>query len=164
VWGIAAWSGFGHDAEAMKARRDVKVEHLRDVRLFDGCSDEELEQIARMADEIAVPSGYVLVYEGDWGNEVFVVAEGEAEVTAGGRMLALLDAGAVIGELAVLNPAPRTATVVAASPMRLFVFEDHAFESVLAEHPAIARRTMTDVAARFQGQALQLADDRERAV
>jgi CRP-like cAMP-binding protein len=148
----------------MKARRDVKVEHLREVQLFDGCSDEELERIARMADEVAVPAGYVLVYEGDWGHEVFVIAEGEAEVTAGGRMLALLDAGAVIGELAVLNPAPRTATVVAASPMRFLVFEDNAFESLLTEFPAIARRTMTDVAARFQGQALDLAEDRQRMV
>jgi CRP-like cAMP-binding protein len=148
----------------MKARRDVKVEHLREVRLFEGCSDDELERIARMADEIAVPAGYVLVYEGDWGHEVFVVAEGEAEVTAGGRMLALLDVGAVIGELAVLNPAPRTATVVAASPMRFFVFEDNAFESLLTEFPAIARRTMTDVAARFQGQALDLAEDHQRVV
>jgi len=145
----------------MKARRDVKVEHLREVRLFDGCSDEQLERIARMADEVAVPAGYVLVYEGDWGHEVFVVAEGEAEVTAGGRMLALLDAGAVIGELAVLNPAPRTATVVAASPLRFFVFEDQAFEAMLNEFPVIARRTMTDVAARFQGQSLELTEDRE---
>ncbi|MEY2423226.1 MAG: hypothetical protein QOI95_3293 [Acidimicrobiaceae bacterium] len=148
----------------MKARRDVKVEHLREVHLFDGCSDEELERIARMADEVAVPAGYVLVYEGDWGHEVFVVAEGEAEVTAGGRMLALLDTGSVIGELAVLNPAPRTATVVAASPMRFFVFDDVAFESILTDFPAIARRTMTDVAARFQGQALGLVEDRERVV
>jgi CRP-like cAMP-binding protein len=147
---------------AMKARRDVKVEHLREVRLFDGCSDEQLERIARMADEVAVPAGYVLVYEGDWGHEVFVVAEGEAEVTAGGRILALLDVGAVIGELAVLNPAPRTATVVAASPMRFFVFDDQAFEALLNEFPVIARRTMTDVAARFQGQSRDLAEDREQ--
>ena len=148
----------------MKARRDVKVEHLRGVRLFDGCSDEQLEQIARLADEIAVPAGYVLVYEGDWGHEVFVVAEGSAEVTAGGRMLALLDEGAVIGELAVLNPGPRTATVVAASPMRFFVFDEGAFEMLLQDYPVIARRTMTDVAARFQGQSLELADERERVV
>jgi CRP-like cAMP-binding protein len=145
----------------MKARRDVKGTHLRELRLFDGCSDEQLERIALMADEIAVPAGYVLVYEGDWGHEVFVVAEGEAEVTAGGRMLALLDSGAVIGELAVLNPAPRTATVVAASPMRLLVFNDDGFEELLEEFPGIARKTMSDVAARFQGQARDLAEGRE---
>ena len=145
----------------MKARRDVNPTHLREVRLFDGCTDEQLENIARLADEIAVPVGYVLVYEGDWGHEVFVVAEGEAEVTAGGRMLALLDQGSVVGELAVLNPAPRTATVVAASPMRLLVFNDQAFEELLEEFPVIARRTMTDIAARSQGQALDLAEGRD---
>jgi len=144
----------------MKARRDVNPTHLREVRLFDGCTDEQLANIAQLADEIAVPAGYVLVYEGDWGHEVFVVAEGEAEVTAGGRMLALLDQGSVVGELAVLNPAPRTATVVAASPMRLLVFNDDAFEELLEEFPGIARRTMTDIAARSQGQALDLAEGR----
>ena len=70
----------------------------------------------------------------------------------------------MIGELAVLNPGPRTATVVAASPMRFFVFDDTSFEALLQDHPVIARRTMTDVAARFQGQSLELADERERVI
>jgi CRP-like cAMP-binding protein len=145
----------------MKARRDVKVEHLREVLLFDGCSDEELQRIAQSADEVAVPAGYVLVYEGDWGNEVFVVAEGVAIVTAGGRILAELGGGAVIGELAVLNPAPRTATVTASTSMRFFVFERDAFEALLVDLPLVARRMMTGVASRFQN-AVDLNDDGER--
>lgn len=140
----------------MKARRDVKVEHLREVLLFEGSSDEELRRIAHMADEIAVPAGYVLVYEGDWGHEVFVVADGEARVTAGGRTLAVLGASAVIGELAVLNPAPRTATVTASTAMRFFVFDRDSFEALLEEFPLIARRTMGNVAARFQAQSEEL--------
>jgi CRP-like cAMP-binding protein len=134
----------------MKARRDVKVEHLREVLLFDGCSDEELQRIAQSADEVAVPAGYVLVYEGDWGNEVFVVAEGSALVTAGGKTLAELGGGAVIGELAVLNPAPRTATVTAATAMRFFVFDRESFEVLLTALPLVARRMMSGVASRFQ--------------
>lgn len=145
----------------MKARRDVKVEHLREVLLFDGCSDEELQRIAQSADEVAVPAGYVLVYEGDWGNEVFVVAEGVARVTAGGRTLAELGGGAVIGELAVLNPAPRTATVTASTPMRFFVFDRDAFEALLVELPLVARRMMTGVASRFQN-TVDLNDNEER--
>jgi CRP-like cAMP-binding protein len=148
----------------MKARRDVKVEHLREVLLFDGCSDDELLRIAHMADEIAVPAGYVLVYEGDWGNEVFVVAEGEARVTAGGRTLAVLGPSAVIGELAVLNPAPRTATVTASTSMRFFVFDRESFEALLEEFPVIGRRTMGNVAARFQLQSEELAGSGEGAV
>jgi len=143
----------------MKARRDVKVEHVREVLLFDGCSDEELRRIARMADEIAVPAGYVLVYEGDWGHDVFVVAEGEARVTVNGRTLAVLGVGSVIGELAVLSPAPRSATVTAATPMRFFVFYADAFEALLTEHPVIARRLMGGVAHKAQGMVRDLADD-----
>ena len=148
----------------MKARRDVKVDHLREVLLFEGCSDAELGQIAQVADEIAVPAGYVLVYEGDWGNEVFVVADGTAKVTASGRTLADLAVGSVIGELAVLNPAPRTATVVASTAMRFFVFDRDAFEALLEEFPIIARRTMTEVAGRFQKQSEDLADADKRVV
>jgi CRP-like cAMP-binding protein len=141
----------------MKARRDVKVEHLREALLLDGSSDEELRRIAQMADEIAVPAGYVLVYEGDWGNDVFVVADGEARVTAGGRTLAVLGASAVIGEVADLNPAPRTATVTALTSMRFFVFDRESFEALLAAFPLIARRTMSDAAARLQSQSVELA-------
>ncbi len=146
----------------MKARRDVKVDHLREVLLFEGCSDDDLSQIAHVADEIAVPAGYVLVYEGDWGNEVFVVADGAAKVTAGGRTLADLAVGSVVGELAVLNPAPRTATVVASTSMRLFVFDRDAFEALLEQFPLIARRTMAEVAGRFQQQSTDLADADKR--
>jgi CRP-like cAMP-binding protein len=141
----------------MKARRDVSVERLREVLLFDGCSPDELQRIAQLADEIAVPAGYVLVYEGDWGSEVFVVAEGQARVTASGRTLAVLGVGAVVGELAVLNPAPRTATVTASTPMRLFVFDRQAFDTVLDESSLIARRTMSAVAHRFQTQIDELS-------
>jgi hypothetical protein len=48
--------------------------------------------------------------------------------------------------------------------MRFFVFDDEAFQSILREFPAIARRTMTDIAARFQGQSRDLAEDRERVL
>ena len=139
----------------------MKVEHLRGVLLFDGCSDDELGRIAQIADEIAVPAGYVVVYEGDWGDEVFVVADGEARVTAGGRTLAVLSASAVIGELAALHPAPRTATVVAATPMRFFVFDLNAFEALLDEFPVIARRTLEGLAARLQQQTIDLVAEPE---
>jgi len=132
-----------HDAEVMKARRDVKVEHLRQLLLFAGCDDIELRRIARMADEIAVPSGYVLVYEGDWRDEVFVVADGDAEVTVDGRTLTTIGASAVIGDLRLLEPAPPSATVTAATPMRFFVFERESFEALLDELPLIARRVMS---------------------
>ena len=70
-----------------KAKRDVKVDHLRKLPLFDGLSDQQLARVAGLADEVAVPPGYVLVHEGAFGHEVFVLAEGEAEVAAEGGSL-----------------------------------------------------------------------------
>jgi CRP/FNR family transcriptional regulator len=148
----------------MKARRDVKVEHLREALLLNGSSDDALRRIAQMADEIAVPAGYVLVYEGDWGNEVFVVADGEARVTAGGRTLAVLGASAVIGELPLFNPSPRTATVTASTPMRFFVFDSDSFDVVLEEFPLIARRMVSNLAGWFESQSGELAGSRGDAV
>ena len=148
----------------MKARRDVKVEHLREALLLEGSSDDALRRIAQMADEIAVPAGYVLVYEGDWGDEVFVVADGEARVTAGGRTLAVLGASAVIGEIAVLDPAPRTATVTALTSMRCFVLNRDAFDALLDEFPLIARRMVSNLAGWFESQAGELAGSRGDAV
>ncbi len=147
----------------VKARRDVRIDHLREVLLFEGCTDDQLREIASRADEIAVPAGYVLVYEGDWGHEVFVVADGSARVTVGGRAVAELGPGSVIGELAVLNPGPRTATVTASTSMRFFVFDQDAFEELLERHTLVARRTMAEVAGRFQRQAADLLDVEQSA-
>lgn len=134
----------------MKARRDVKPEQLASLLLFDGCSAEELGPVAHAVDEVAVPAGYVLAYEGDWGHEVFIVAEGLARVTASGRTLAVTGPNSVIGELAVLNPGPRIATVVAETPMRLLVFEADAFDALLAHSPVVARRVLAQLAGRMQ--------------
>jgi CRP/FNR family transcriptional regulator, cyclic AMP receptor protein len=142
-------------AHGMKQKRDVKVERLRGVGLFAGCSDQQLGKIAQLADEIAVPKDYVLVYEGDYGDEVFVIAEGEAEVTNGSRKAAALGPGSVVGELAVLDSGPRSATVTASSAMRFFVFERRAFAALLEDFPIIARRMMSGMAQRLretQGQ------------
>jgi CRP-like cAMP-binding protein len=142
-------------ANGMKQKRDVKVERLRGVPLFAGCNDQELGRIAQLADEVAVPKGYVLVYEGDFGDEVFVIAEGEAEVTNAGQRAAGLGPGSVVGELAVLDPGPRSATVTASSAMQFFVFERRAFAALLEDFPIIARRMMAGMAHRLratQGQ------------
>ncbi len=138
------------DAHPMKAKRDVRVEHLRRVPLFEGCSDADLARIARASDEIAVPTGYVLVHEGDWGEEAFVIADGEAEVAVDGRQLAVLGPGSVVGEMAVLDGGPRTATVAAVTPLRLFAFDSSVFTTLLDNVPLVARRVLSGMSHRLR--------------
>jgi CRP-like cAMP-binding protein len=134
----------------MKAKRDVKVDHLRGIPLLAGCDDRALRRIASLADEIAVPSGYVLVHEGDWGREVFIIEDGVAEVAVDGRQQAVLGPGSFVGKMAVLDQGRRSASVAAVTPLRLLVLESRAFLAVLEDNPSISRRLMAGLSHRLR--------------
>ena len=72
-----------YDASAL--RRDAKVDLLKKVPLFAGCSKTELRQLARIADEIDLREGTVLTREGRAGREFFVLIAGDARVSKQAR-------------------------------------------------------------------------------
>ena len=61
--------------------RDAKVKHLAEVPLFEACSKADLVRIAALADELDVPEGRVLMRQGEYGHECFVILEGKARVS-----------------------------------------------------------------------------------
>ena len=65
--------------------RDAKVKHLAEVPLFEACSKADLARIAALADELDVPAGRVLMRQGEFGHECFVILEGKARVSFRGR-------------------------------------------------------------------------------
>ena len=73
--------------------QDVKVEALKQVPLFEGLSKKELRNLARVTDDLSLEAGTVLCREGRPGREFFVILDGSAEVTKGGRRLATRKAG-----------------------------------------------------------------------
>jgi len=78
-------------------RKDAKVELLRHVPLFERCSKRELQEIARIADELHLPAGRRLAAEGAPGHEFMIVVEGTAEVRRSGRKINLLGSGDFLG-------------------------------------------------------------------
>ena len=88
----------------------ARIEFLRRVPIFAGCSRAELREVALSADEVGFPEGHVLTREGQRGREFFVLVEGTARVTKDGKPLANLHAGDWLGEIAILTHAPRTAS------------------------------------------------------
>jgi CRP/FNR family transcriptional regulator, cyclic AMP receptor protein len=92
---------------------------LKAIPLFANLDDHDLQVIATFANETSVSEGDVLVREGDFSYELMAIEEGTAEVRRGSELVATLGPGDFFGEIGVLRNELRTATIVAASPMRL---------------------------------------------
>ncbi len=132
--------------------RDQKLERLGKVRLFSACTNKELAHIGRAADEVTVAAGRDVVKEGATGHEFFMILNGEARVSRGGTEVATLKEGDYFGELALLDRAPRDATVTAATPMHLLVLGQREFSAVLDEVPGLAHKLMVGMARRLREQ------------
>lgn len=133
----------------MQLGRNAKVDLLKEVPLFAGCSKSELEALALTADELDVREGTVLTREGKPGREFFVLIEGTVEVSRNGSKIAELGAGDWLGEIALLTQSPRTATATATTPARILVVTDRAFRQVVEKMPSIALKVLASVGERL---------------
>lgn len=129
---------------------DPKIRRLTTVPVFSGCRAPELRRLSRLVDETTRRAGTVLVREGDPGQEVMILAAGRASVIRGQTKIATLEAGALIGEIATLDRAPRTATVTADTDVTLLVMDRRAFDRLILEVPFVARRLLTQMAERLR--------------
>jgi CRP-like cAMP-binding protein len=133
--------------------KDVKVEALKQAPLFEGLSKKELTTLVSATDDLALDPGTVLCREGRIGTEFFVIVEGDAEVTQGGKTVATLSGGDFVGEIALLTATKRTATVTATTPLRCFVLTQSAFRRVLADSPSVQVKVMKSLAERVAHDA-----------
>ena len=129
---------------------DAYLERLGALPMFGGCTNKELRDIARIVDELQVESGRVLMSQGDAGQEAFVIEEGTADVVRNGQLLATVGPGSYVGELALIDAGPRSATVTATTPMRVLVIGTREFSTLLDEVPGLARRVLVSTARRLR--------------
>lgn len=138
-------------AQASKAiRLRFKVSLVEKVSLFAGLSARELHQIARLVNELELPAGTRLATAGEPGGEMFIIVAGEAAVRTPSGRTAVLGAGDFFGEMSLLDAEPRSATVDAATPMRLLVLGERDFWHVLNETPSIVRKVMQTLSRRVR--------------
>jgi CRP-like cAMP-binding protein len=112
-------------------------ELLARVPLFKDLSKKQLQQVSHLATRIDAPSGKVLTREGEAGREFILILEGDVEVRRGDEVIATRGAGDYIGEIALLEHGPRTATVVASTPVVIDVIGQREFATLLEDEPAI---------------------------
>ena len=130
-------------------RKNAKVDLIKGVPLFAECSKKELGEVAGIADEIDLRAGKELTKEGGTGREFFVLVEGSAEVRKGNRRVNILGPGDFFGEISLIRHTPRTATVVATSPVRTLVITERSFRSLLEHQPGLQTKVMSALAARL---------------
>lgn len=123
---------------------------MANVPLFRACSKQDLRLIARLADSDTCRAGDVLVHEGRRGNELFVIVNGVAEVSREGTTVAILEAGDYFGELAVLHPGPRSATVTATTDMEVLIVTPRELAVLISDVPLFARKLLKGMAGRIQ--------------
>jgi CRP/FNR family cyclic AMP-dependent transcriptional regulator len=132
------------------ARRDAFVDHLAQVPLFSACSKKDLQLVAKRAEDVKVDAGKRLVTEGDTGTEFFVVIDGKSSVSKRGQKVAELGPGGFFGELALLDKAPRNATVTAETPMELVVLGQREFAGLIDDVPEFAHKLLAGLARRLR--------------
>jgi len=131
------------------ATKDI-VDRLARVPLFSDCSRRDLQTVARVVRSIPHRKGTVIAREGDPGVGLFIIMDGTAEVTIGGKKRATLGPGDFFGEIALLDGGPRTATVTATSDVQLLGLTEWVFRGLMVEHPAIALKTLQQMAGRLR--------------
>ena len=103
------------------------ADYLSSVAFFEGFTSDELARVASLSGELTVGAGAVVIDQGDTGVDCYVIVEGTASVRVRDEEVAVLSAGDMVGEMALIDHRPRTASVVAISDMRLLRFNSRQF-------------------------------------
>ncbi len=131
-------------------RKDGKIALLERVPLFSQCGRRQLAEIARLADLVTLPAGTELIREGAKGSEFMVVVTGTGDVRRKGRKVASVGPGDVIGEMALIMDAPRSATVTTTSETTLLAVTASAFRQLLRQSPQLRARVLEAMAERLR--------------
>jgi CRP-like cAMP-binding protein len=135
----------------MRRTEDGKVRRLGEVELFRHCTPKELARLASITDEAVLETGQVLCRQGEVATAAYVIDDGEANVKIGTQVIGTVGPGESVGEMGLLDYRPRSATVVASSPMKVYVINARRFESVLEDAPTLARSLLRELTGRIRG-------------
>jgi CRP-like cAMP-binding protein len=134
----------------MARTTDPKLKLIAAVPLFAGFNRREIEALGRLMDEVEVKDGRVLMREGAVGREFFIVVSGSVRVERKGRKVNELGAGDFLGEIALIDGGPRTATAIAAEPCRLLVLGVGGFRTLVSKYPTVQGKIMKALAVRLR--------------
>jgi HEAT repeat protein len=128
-----------------------RILFLRKVPLFKGLPPVDLKQVAAIGMERLYLDGEAIVHQGDLGDELFIIISGQVRVvTDAGRELAIRNPGEYVGEMALLDQAPRIATLLAQGDVRLLCVGKEDFEAILRQRPEVSLAVINVLSSRLR--------------
>jgi CRP-like cAMP-binding protein len=137
------------EQEAKRTRRQNAVA-LSGVPLFSGLGRRDLHRLAAEADELKFGPGETVVREGDPGETLFVVLEGEGKVVRGTRLVGRVLPGDFFGELSAIDGGPRTASVVAGTSMVVLRLFRRTLVRLLTDEPRLTIKLIGGITRRVR--------------
>jgi len=119
------------------------------IDMFSELSKKELRSVERLMTPLSVKAGRVLMKEGESAREFVIIVEGKATVRRRNKVIAHVEAGDFLGEMAIIAGGPRTATVTADTDMILEVLNRREFNALLDDQPGIMRKVLTGAVKRL---------------
>jgi CRP-like cAMP-binding protein len=121
------------------------VQRLANVALFDGLTTKQLDAIASAMRERTFASGQTIIEEGAKDGRFYLIDSGSAEITVKGNVIAALGEGDYVGEIALIDNGPRTASVTATSDVRALTLAYFNFRAVLKDNPDLMHKLLVQV-------------------
>jgi CRP-like cAMP-binding protein len=140
-----------------------KVAVLRGIPMFSGIPDHTLAAVAQIMEEVELPPGATFIAEAAVEGCLYLIVEGEVRVHSQGRTIITLGAGQAVGELAVLDPEPRSASVTTVTNARLLRLAKEPFDEVMADRPEIAQGVIRALCERIRDQGRLTAEQPDHA-
>ena len=131
------------------ARREDVLAYLTKVPLFSAVSKKDLATISKHSEHLTIKAGTEMTTEGRIGYEFYVIIDGKAAVTRGGKQVAVLGPGDSFGELSLLDRVPRNATVVAETDVDALILGQREFSALLDLVPTMAHKLLIGLARRI---------------
>jgi HEAT repeat protein len=130
---------------------------LREVPIFADLSPDDLQRVAAIAGEQWFPAGTTIFHQGEEGNVMFIIVNGHVRVIRSGngsdQTLAQRGPGEFVGEMAILESAPRSATLLTQDEVRMLAIEGDTFKQILRERPEVSLAVLSSVSRRLREMA-----------
>ena len=145
----------GHTVKMLLTIERVAI--MKSVDIFAETPDPVLASVARIIEEVELAPGENFIQAGEAGDCLYILVEGEVRVYDNDQTLTILGPGKIVGELALLDPEPRSASAAAVTDALLFRIDREPFDEVMADRPEIALGIIRSLARRIRQQGRAIA-------